>query len=190
MSPLNPKIQYNGFTLHASPPPRELLTPVKIRIPLIYQGVSHDWINTIALWDTGATNSVIRDELAKKLSLSTIGKAKTWGIHGPEVVDVFLLDILLMERVQFTSWRVSVGDTGPALPNKEPPGVIIGMDIITQGDLTLMRSPTETLFSFIIPSIHDPKDFSGLIGAQNAAMRLKQLRAPSTKQGRKHPRGR
>ena len=159
MPKLDAHKRYSAFTLLSALPPRELQTPVKIRVPLIYPNMPHDWLVTNALWDTGATNSVVNINFAKSLNLIPITRAPTFGIGGAQEVDVFTIDILLMETVLFENWRVSSGETGIAMPGSVPPGIIIGMDIITKGDATMMSGPKGYYFSFILPSTMSPKDF-------------------------------
>jgi len=146
---------------------RELITPVKIRIPQIFKGLNHDYIETKALWDTGATNTVISYRLAKDLGIPPIGKAKSIGVHGEEIVDKFMIDMLLMERVNFTSWEVTSGE----LSSKQA-DMLIGMDVIALGDFCITQERNAqgipcTIFSFRLPSAEIPIDFYKEINDQN-----------------------
>ncbi|MBE3065239.1 MAG: aspartyl protease family protein [Spirochaetes bacterium] len=158
MLKLEPGKQYSAFTLISPSPPHEVQTPVKIRVPLMYPTMPHGWLATNALWDTGATHSVVNADFAKALNLVPISRARTFGIGGGQEVDVYTIDILLMDSVLFENWRVSSGETGA--PGTTPPGIIIGMDIITKGDATMMSDqPGHHYFSFILPSTKSPRDF-------------------------------
>ena len=169
MLKFDPKIQYTSFTARANGVPSDIRSAVKVRLPLAYPSPTHDWTSTEALWDTGATHSVVSTDLAGKLKLSPIGKTRTIGIHGPKIVDVFLIDILMMDRVEFLTWQVSAGDTGPTTPN-----LIIGMDIITKGDMCFTRGKDGYVFSFIIPSLLQPIDFTQEIGRHNDDLQWKE----------------
>jgi len=54
------------------------------------------------------------------------------------------------------------------------PDVIIGMDIITKGDMTFICCPQGYVFSFIVPSLLDPTDFNTLIQRYNDDLSWKQ----------------
>jgi hypothetical protein len=168
MPKLKPGVQYSAMTARADGIPPDIRSPVKVRLPLPFPADSHDWVATEALWDTGATNSVISNDFAARLKLPVVSKATTIGIHGPKEVDVFMIDILLMDRVNFQGWLVSSGDTGPTTPD-----MIIGMDIITKGDFTFMNGPDGYVFSFIVPSLLEPTDFRTYIQRYNDEMNWK-----------------
>ncbi len=155
---------------------REIITPARIRIPEIFEGFSHDYKDTKALWDTGATNCVISYRLAKELGLQPIGKAKTIGLHGEAIVDKFIVDILLMDQVAFNSWEVTSGKIG-----SEKVDVIIGMDILAFGDFCITQEIDQnkkvcTLFSFRLPSAQVPIDYVAEIQRHNREQQLKNQR--------------
>lgn len=173
-------IVYSGMSVGFKGEPREIQSPAKIKIPDMFPGLSHDWVDVKALWDTGATNSVVFKDLALRLKLPAVGRATTVGIHGPKDVDVFTVDILLMERVLFSTWRVSAGNTGPTSP-----GIIIGMDIITKGDTSFMASEPGYLFSFLVPSAKQPCDFAAEVNRFNQEQLHKAEMAKFVKRQRK-----
>ncbi|MCK4540830.1 MAG: clan AA aspartic protease [Spirochaetales bacterium] len=135
---------------------RAVITPAKIRIPLIFTNLKHDFFETGALWDTGATNTVISVKLAQELGLPTTGKAKTRGVHGENVVNTHLIDILLMDSVLFPTWQVSAGIIDP---DNRGIGLLIGMDIISLGDFALTHNGDNTAFSFLVPHLEEPVDY-------------------------------
>lgn len=157
------RIQYTGLTTKANGIPPHIESPVKVRLPLPFPAQDHAWISTRALWDTGATHSAISTALAKKLLLPAVDRATIVGIHGPKEVDVYFVDILLMDRVQFLTWKVTAGEMLPSTPD-----VIIGMDVITRGDFSFCRDNAGGyVFSFIVPSLLEPRDFVADIGRFN-----------------------
>jgi predicted aspartyl protease len=102
-----------------------------------------------AVWDTGATNSMITQAVVDKCGLvpiSTTTIAHALGTTSD--VEVFLVNIRLPNKVGFPGLRVakavlSQGD------------VLIGMDIINQGDFAVTNVGGSTKFSFRIPSQAD-----------------------------------
>lgn len=80
-----------------------------------------------AIWDTGATSSMITESLAKKLELKSIGKTRISGVHGVEDAAVYRIDLIFGNGFVIPDVRVSeAADNGGF-------DVLIGMDIIGQG---------------------------------------------------------
>lgn len=100
-----------------------------------------------ALWDTGASGSVISKALAENLNLSPISKCRTYHAQGESIVNVYLVDIVLPNRLAIRGLKVSEGILNGF-------DVLIGMDIITLGDFVLTNREDKTTFSFQIPSTH------------------------------------
>lgn len=98
-----------------------------------------------AIWDTGATNSVITQAVVDACGLVPVGMAQIQGVHGIDVVEVFLVSIRLPNNVVFPTVRVSKGGFVGA-------HVLIGMDIINSGDFTVTNFGGVTKFSFRMPS--------------------------------------
>ena len=105
-----------------------------------------DLIPIKALWDTGATNCVITDTLAKKLNLIPISKRSVKHADGISLANVYLIDLHLPNEVTFRGGTVTeCKDTGSF-------DFIIGMDIITKGDFAITNVDGTSTFSFRIPS--------------------------------------
>jgi predicted aspartyl protease len=100
-----------------------------------------------ALWDTGATNSVISKNVADKLGLSAISVTKAYHAGGENIVNVYLVNILLPNKVGIPSLRVTEGIINGT-------DVLIGMDIISKGDFSICTTGGKTKFSFQMPSTH------------------------------------
>jgi SEC-C motif len=103
---------------------------------------------TQALWDTGATNSIITHETALALALTPIGKTKTNHAGGQSDHSTHLVNIILPNQVMVAS--VLVTEMEHIVDNF---GVIIGMDIISKGDFSITNCEGKTCFSFRTPSI-------------------------------------
>lgn len=102
---------------------------------------------TTALWDTGASASVITASTAKTLNLKPTGLTMVQHAGGSSSANTYMVDIFLPNRVRFTPVKVTecpdvVGSFG----------VIIGMDIITRGDFSFTNKNGNSVFSFKIPS--------------------------------------
>ncbi|OAV71236.1 hypothetical protein Barb6_01489 [Bacteroidales bacterium Barb6] len=101
----------------------------------------------VALWDTGATGTVITRNVAEQLGLKPVSKAKVFHVDGESYVNVYMIGIRIPPDVGFSSLRVTEGIlTGI--------DVLIGMDIISQGDFSITNSGGLTTFSFQHPATH------------------------------------
>jgi hypothetical protein len=102
-----------------------------------------------ALWDTGATLSCISDRFANELSLEMVDFVEIGSAVGVHRVPMYRANLSLpnnlvfhdMEFIQFTY-------------TDDDCDLIIGMDIMTQGDLSMTNQEGRTVFSFRIPSLH------------------------------------
>ena len=104
---------------------------------------------TKALWDTGATNSVIAVSTVKALNLKPIGKVLVEHGGGQEPKTSYVVNIGLPNGVLVQG--VVVTETDSIL--KGICGAIIGMDIITKGDFTICNPGNETWMSYRYPSL-------------------------------------
>lgn len=101
----------------------------------------------VAVWDTGATNSVITETVIAQCQLKPTGIADVHTAQGSHRTPTYLVGIMLPNLVGFPSIRVSKG----ILPSTYD--VLIGMDIIGSGDLAVTNKDGKTVFSFRMPSI-------------------------------------
>jgi predicted aspartyl protease len=103
----------------------------------------------VAIWDTGATHSVISPNVVKACGLQSIGVQRVYHAQGEALnVKRFLVNLGLPNRVGFPGLPVTLG----VLKNAD---VLIGMDIIGRGDFAVTNSNGKTKFSFRIPSEAD-----------------------------------
>ena len=107
-------------------------------------------IKARALWDTGATHSVIDHRfvprLASSLGVRSHNKAKATTVVGKSVIaDLYWVRIGLPNNISELA-EVSALDLGPD-------DVLIGMDIIAKGDMAICGGK---LFSFCSPSLPQP----------------------------------
>lgn len=94
------------------------------------------------LWDTGATVTVISELLVDRLGLIPIDFMRVSGFDGkPKLRNVYKVDIILNENIRFN--RVSVIDA-PLITSD----VLIGMDVISNGDFHITHEDTSTILTF------------------------------------------
>jgi len=100
----------------------------------------------LALWDTGATGSVITAATAAALGLIPVGTANISHAGGNSVANTYMVHIGLPNNILVTS--VLVSET----PDTTAFGLIIGMNIITTGDFAITNVGGNTVLSFCYPS--------------------------------------
>ena len=105
-----------------------------------------------AIWDTGATNTVITEQVVSDCNLTAIGMTIMNHAGGHAEHPVYLISIMLPNKVGIRSIRVTAcKEIGGAQ-------VLIGMDIMNGGDFAVTNKDGKTVFSFRMPSI-DVIDF-------------------------------
>ena len=124
---------------------RMLISEVNICIP-----GKTDHATVKAIWDTGATGSVISKDTAQKLGLIQTGFATVHTANGFVNQRTFTVDIRLPSGLLIQEVLVSEVDalTGGC-------DALIGMDIITLGDFSITNHKGNTCMSFRFPSCHE-----------------------------------
>lgn len=123
-----------------------------------------------ALWDTGATGTVVSKKVVEELELKPIGKSKVYHANGESIVNVYAINLFLPNQVAFQFVKVTEGILNGF-------DLLIGMDIIGAGDFSITNVGGRTVFSFRCPSVKEV-DFV----SENA-----QIPLTSTKIGRNSP---
>jgi hypothetical protein len=99
-----------------------------------------------AIWDTGATGCVITSAVVKACDLKPVGQQEVHGAYGGAVIrDTFLVNLVLPNHVPVQNITVVEGDLVGV-------DVLIGMDVITNGDFAITHADGKTVFTFRIPS--------------------------------------
>jgi len=101
-----------------------------------------------ALWDTGATASVITTATAKALGLTPTGTAMVGHAGGSSLMNTYVVHIHLPNGVRVHGVQVT---ESPGIANGA--GAIIGMDIIGIGDFSITNASGTTTMSYRLPSI-------------------------------------
>jgi hypothetical protein len=137
-------IKHNGIA-------DRIVTPVKLCQafdPKHPPDPPHPLHDTNALWDTGATKSVITDATVAALNLVPVGTTMVNHAGGSSPSNTYLVNFLLPNKVGIAGVMVSqCSDIAGHF------GAIIGMDIICRGDFSITNVGNETCMSFRIPSI-------------------------------------
>lgn len=101
----------------------------------------------LAIWDTGATNSVVTQKVVQECDLKPIAVTKVNTARGENLSNVYLAGIWLPNKVSFPQIRVTEGIIGGGI------NVLIGMDIICRGDFAVTNEDRKTNFTFRTPSL-------------------------------------
>lgn len=104
-----------------------------------------------AVWDTGATGTVITQKVVDQLGLSPISMAQVTDANSTRICPVYLVDLHLPNHVVMGGLNVTLQNLGSGLD------VLIGMDVITKGDFVVSSAGGNTVMTFRTPSLwsHD-----------------------------------
>jgi hypothetical protein len=120
---------------------------------------------TTAIWDTGATCSVISKSLASQMGLIATGKTQITGVNGLTNENTYMVNIYLPNKVCVA--YVKIAEVPAISGNAE---MLIGMDIIGAGDLSIYTENDRTVMSFRFPSV----------GGQDFVVEAQKIRAKKT----------
>ena len=120
-----------------------------------------------AIWDTGATNTSITKKVAEECNLQPTRPTVVNTASGQDLVDVYLASIFLPNEIVIPLIAVNQA----VLKDFD---ILIGMDIIGEGDFAVSNKNQITQFSFRMPSLlHiDLTDLSG--GGKSARNRRRK----------------
>ena len=102
-----------------------------------------------AVWDTGATNSMVSKRVVEDLGLEVEGYTNVYHVGGEgENIPQYFVNLALLTEVHFAGISVTEG----ILLGTD---VLVGMDIINRGDFAVSNRQGATSFSFRIPSVEE-----------------------------------
>lgn len=142
-----PPVTVQAITVSNTGLIRRIVTPCAVstaRDP----DIQPDQIITVqadALWVTGATRSAIVPALANQLKLMPVGNRIIDTANGQINSPLYKVDIALDSEIHFDNVIV---EEAQLLSTQ----VLLGMDVISQGDLTVTNGNGKTTFSFQIPA--------------------------------------
>lgn len=127
-------------------------------------------INSLAIWDTGATNSVITKSAARALGLVPLSMTTVVGVHGSKIVNVYLVKITLNnENITITTEVTECEE----LSSTHDTAMLIGMNIINKGDFHISNFGGKTVMTFRVPSL-ETTDFVKEIDLHNKYLKIHQ----------------
>ena len=103
---------------------------------------------SVALWDTGATCSVVSQRVIDACKLIPIGTTIAHGVNGAHNTETYLINVGLMKNTVQVYGLPVIRGTFVGFD------MLVGMDIITRGDFSLTHKDQKTVFSFRCPSMH------------------------------------
>lgn len=125
---------------------RELAVPVAIACSMQGMVTGADALRDCkAIFDTGATSSMISSDIARALHLQSIDTALVTGVHGTERVSIYTIDVRF--KGGFTLSTLHVAEAGADAGFD----LLIGMDVIARGSMLLSSHDKRTLFAFFYP---------------------------------------
>lgn len=133
-------IRFNGLS-------NRIITDLGISEAFDPKGKQLPFYTLKALWDTGATKSVIKPSTVKKIGLVPSGKTKVKHAGGTSFSNTYLVNFMLPNKVGITGVIVCECDDGVG-----DFGAIIGMDIINLGDFSISNFGKKTYMTFRTPS--------------------------------------
>jgi len=139
------------FSFYFAKKQNKIITPVNL-YPVQLNTAA--FLSTDAIWDTGASMSVVTPEIKNKLKVSPIDKKTIAGVHSTQIVDIVFITLELPNNVIKKNIEVAVCN----IPSNV--GMILGMDIIALGDFALSHGNDQTLLSFAVPPFQEKIDFS------------------------------
>lgn len=154
----------NALTHRAVSVERCIQTPV-----IIKNAFTGKIVNSMGIWDTGATDSCITKSLADELGLPVIQKAQVNGVHGMQEANVYIVNITLNNQNITINALVT---EAAELSVDHKTGLLIGMNIITMGDFCISNNGV-TVMTFRTPSI-ETIDYVDEINKNNRIVKIFQ----------------
>lgn len=175
-------LDYKAFSVHSNGLLRVIKTKANVtlsRTIATARKIPFKEVQVDAIWDTGATNTSISQEVAKKLNLQPIGKAPVVSAGTKYISNIYKVDILLPQKVTVVDLRVT-----EALSINESE-ILIGMDIIALGDFSITNAGGKTCCSFRMPP--DIKHIDYVAEWEKSQERHKKRRSVKKRISRKSP---
>lgn len=132
-------LKFNGLA-------RELATEATIIDPI----TKNSFKVKKAIWDTGATASVINVEIAKQMGLVATGQTNVHTANGMKVSNTYVVQLqLIKDSLIVTDLNITEGNLGPHTD------MLIGMDVIAGGDFIIENEAGKTHFSYCYPPLQN-----------------------------------
>jgi len=157
--------KYQSLTVKYDGIPGSIMCEVGVSLPFNPQTTpesqSPPLKKYLAIWDTGASITVVTEKVVDELDLKPITKTTVRGVHGEEERNVYLMNLFFENGARIFNVKVvsckSLSDGGDLL---------LGMDIICIGDFSITNKNKKTVMSFRTPSL-ETIDFVKKQNAEN-----------------------
>jgi predicted aspartyl protease len=154
----------SALTIKGDGPLAVLTSKIQVYTPVVdrVKGPDKFTQEITAVWDTGASGSVISQKVVDELGLLPISLRWVNTANGTAFSPVYLVDFHIpLAKVILQGLNVTLGNLGPDLD------ALIGMDVINAGDFAITNRGGKTKMSFRVPSQADT-DFVIETNKQNA----------------------
>jgi len=146
------QLQIKSFTVEANRIINVLISKVHIsppRNPTADAGLElgPDCKEFEAIWDTGASGTVITEKVVKDCGLKPHGVTDVHTAKGKMRSNTYLVDVWLPNHVTIANVIVTLGELAD---NKD---VLVGMNIINAGDFAVSNYQGKTIFTYRFPSM-------------------------------------
>ncbi|HYF83470.1 MAG TPA: SEC-C metal-binding domain-containing protein [Clostridia bacterium] len=135
-------MQTSSFTTYSNGLANVLINQVGVSDP-IQNPTNINQYN--AIWDTGASGTVITNRIVQQLNLLPTGMARVCTANGDCNVNTYVIDLWLPNKICIQRLRVTEGTISSA-------DLLIGMDVMNMGDFSVSNFGGKTIFSFRVPS--------------------------------------
>jgi len=144
-------LPYHAFTQKYPGITNRIITPVDVAAGFDPKNPPSNpkWLSVSALWDTGASQSVVTATTAKTLGLVETGKSLVHHAGGKGLASTYVVNFGLPNRVGMPGILVSECTD----PEHNQFGAIIGMDIIMSGDIAISNHNGESVVTYRYPSV-------------------------------------
>lgn len=144
-------LPYHAFTQKYPGITNRIITPVHVAAGFdpANPPPNPKFISVSALWDTGASQSVVTATTAKTLGLVEVGKSLVHHAGGKGLASTYVVNFLLPNQVGMPGVLVSECTD----PEHNQFGAIIGMDIIMAGDLAITNHNGSSWVTYRNPSV-------------------------------------
>lgn len=106
----------------------------------------HTRIPFDAMWDTGAAKSVITQRVVDACDLKPIRKGFIQGVNGMQKSEAYVVNLYLPSMITVYEIAVVTGNPGDVWWD-----ILIGLDVISQGEFSIKNVNGNTEWSFSIP---------------------------------------
>ena len=143
-------LSFKALTLKASGRLDRIITDISVTPsfdPKNPPDPPHAQLSTKALWDTGASKSVLSTDFVKKLGIKPVGTSQVHHGDGTSTRNTYMVNFYLPNGVCVAG---VLATEFPASHNHFD--VLVGMDVICFGDLAISNVGGQTWMSFRTPS--------------------------------------